>query len=71
MKKHVSITVLSSDYKTSSRYEMVVGPIGFLKIMWDFWKHNGTGFNDWARITASIETVNYWKKSTNDNPKEF
>ena len=51
------ITVLSSssDDSTRSTYETTVGPIGFLRIMWDFWRHNGTGLGDWARITAFIE----------------
>ncbi len=55
MRKHVSITVFSSDDKNSSSYETVVGLIGFFRIMWDFWRHNGTGVNDWARITAFIK----------------
>lgn len=55
MRKRVRITVFSADDSSSSCYETTVGLIGFLRIMWDFWRHNGTGLNDWARITAFIE----------------
>lgn len=55
MKKHVTITASSSKNSTRSSYETTVGLIGFFRIMWDFWRHNGTGFNDWARIAIFIK----------------
>ncbi len=64
MKKDVTVTVFSSDDSNSSSYETVVGPIGFLRIMWNFWRRNGTGFDDWARITAFVKR----EKKMKDTP---
>lgn len=55
MRKYISVSQFSKDGSALKDFEEDnVGFIRIIRIMWDFWRHNGTRHNDWSRITIFV-----------------